>query len=363
MSAFLGVDAGGTRARAVLVSADGRVLGRGHSGAANFRTGTLDAASSEIAKAVQQAMGRGDAGGGSAVPEVEAAFIGSAGLEGPGGEELGRALLADSLRPRVLTIDSDAYIAWAGAFARQPGILICAGTGSVGLGITPAGRRHYVGGWGPLFGDEGSAYSIGREAIRVAMEISDGRRGDGVLLAALRRHADLADPAGRPFADVYREMTRWLYSADRRQVDIAAFAPAVDEAAEAGDEAARRILEQAGEQLARMAIALVRRFRAEDPAGAPAVSTAGSVLRSNRFVRQSFLHALAAAAPEAVVKPPRLPPEAGAALLAMAAAGLEPTAEVLAKLQTQLTPEAETLEAAAVTAVRGRADQRHGHRE
>lgn len=69
---------------------------------------------------------------------------------------------------------SDAYIAMVGALGGDDGILIIAGTGSIGF--AKIGNNTYrCGGFGYRYGDEGSAYSIGREIISSALKEADGR--------------------------------------------------------------------------------------------------------------------------------------------------------------------------------------------
>src|SRR5437879_13624105 len=76
---------------------------------------------------------------------------------------------------------------WAGALAGEDGISVVAGTGSIAYGEYE-GRRARAGGWGELFGDEGSAYWIAREGLRLFSRKSDGRTPRGPLHAGMRRH-------------------------------------------------------------------------------------------------------------------------------------------------------------------------------
>jgi len=83
------------------------------------------------------------------------------------------ALALNPIAKRVAVMQ-DAEIAHVGALGGKPGIVVFAGTGSVALGTAP-GVSTFVraGGWGNVFGDEGSAFWIGREAIRSAMSAAD----------------------------------------------------------------------------------------------------------------------------------------------------------------------------------------------
>ena len=76
------------------------------------------------------------------------------------------------------------------------GVGLVAGTGSVAVGRDSSGAPVYVGGWGWLFGDEGSAPGLIREAARASLAARD--RGEDPDLLATRRitKAGLASPAG-----------------------------------------------------------------------------------------------------------------------------------------------------------------------
>ena len=52
----------------------------------------------------------------------------------------------------------------------RPGVLLLAGTGSIVLGRDRRGRWARAGGLGPLLGDEGSAFWLGREWLRAARD-------------------------------------------------------------------------------------------------------------------------------------------------------------------------------------------------
>lgn len=69
---------------------------------------------------------------------------------------------------RRVTVISDAEAAYLGALGGRPGLLVLAGTGSIVLGRGARGRWVRAGGLGPLFGDGGSAFALGREWLAAA---------------------------------------------------------------------------------------------------------------------------------------------------------------------------------------------------
>jgi N-acetylglucosamine kinase-like BadF-type ATPase len=67
---------------------------------------------------------------------------------------------------KEITALSDLELAHAGAFAGGPGVLLIAGTGSSAYSVDSRGKIRRAGGWGPLLGDDGSAFWLGRQALR-----------------------------------------------------------------------------------------------------------------------------------------------------------------------------------------------------
>lgn len=75
---------------------------------------------------------------------------------------------------------SDAYAAMLGALAGEDGILMIAGTGSIAL-AKRGDETFRCGGFGYRYGDEGSAYSIGKALISRALKEADGRSDKSII--------------------------------------------------------------------------------------------------------------------------------------------------------------------------------------
>lgn len=131
-------------------------------------------------------------------------------------------------------ICGDREAAMRGALGTRDGAVLHAGTGSF-VGLQRDGILRYAGGWGPTLGDEGSGFWIGREAIRYAMKVAEGRAEAGALARdLLAAHGD--GPA------------LLSYAANCAPTEIAAHAPAVFDCAES-DPRAREILLKAASEL------------------------------------------------------------------------------------------------------------------
>lgn len=156
---YVGVDGGGTRCRARIADAAGRVLGEGVAGPANTRLG-LERVFGEIRTACRQALD--DAG----LPRVDLdrlhAGLGLAGLQLTSERER----LASRPHPFASMVTaSDAHTACLGAHAGEDGAILILGTGSCGC-VIAGGESSTVGGWGFQLSDHGSAAVLGRETLR-----------------------------------------------------------------------------------------------------------------------------------------------------------------------------------------------------
>jgi N-acetylglucosamine kinase len=165
---------------------------------------------------------------------------------------------------------NDVEVAYDGAFAGDDGVLVLAGTGSMAWAKTHGeglrGESLRVGGWGEAFGDEGSAYWIGREALSLASQGLDGRRDIAAFAKAMLDVCGI-DAQG---------LIGWAYGQKNGRAAFAALAEHVSRIADAGNTTAIDLLQAAARYLAEHADA------ARQKLGQPALgwSYAGSVFRS-----------------------------------------------------------------------------------
>lgn len=241
----LAVDGGGTRTTIALADGDGRELVR-RTGPAGIVDPRWPLAAAEavvgLARSVLDA-----AGVGAPVGVLCAGLAGSG--DAPSREIVQRALVSAGLARRVV-VCSDGEIALEGALMGGAGVLLVAGTGSIAWGRGEDGRVARCGGWGRIVGDEGSAYWIGREALRAVLRAVDGRGEDTVLRGRVIGPGRLvADPEGIPG-----------WAAKATKAEIAALAREVVGAAGEGDSVAQRLLHDAAAALAEHAHTLARRL-------------------------------------------------------------------------------------------------------
>jgi glucosamine kinase len=184
------------------------------------------------------------------------------------------ALTAEILPGRIAVLN-DVAMAYRGAFPDGGGALVLAGTGSMAMALGPAGLVR-TGGWGDAFGDEGSAFWIGRAALALAARMEDGRTHPTRFAAALR------DALGTREADGPFALLAWVMSQPHPRSAIASVARHVDALAEAGDPDAVTLLDMATAEL-HLHLTTAGRLAALAPPFDWAV--AGSVFRSATVLR------------------------------------------------------------------------------
>lgn len=297
-----GIDGGQTSTVAVIVGEDGIVRARGTAGPADHvdeppgSTKLADACAASLDAAREAA----------ALPQgtqFEAVVAGISGYD----EHF------DGAPPRLSTkrvrLVHDTPIALAGAVQNRPAVVVIGGTGSVAYGEERGGAAFTVGGWGYLFGDEGSAYAVARDALAVAMRAED--RGE---------RSPLGDAALAYFdRPTLRAVATAALTGRFSRASIASFARVVHDAARLGDPDAAVIVESAATALA--TLAAIASTRLDAARRTVRVSFVGGVFANAAFLARTQ-ERLAALAPDAQVVAPRYDPAVGAALLAFADAGL-----------------------------------------
>jgi N-acetylglucosamine kinase-like BadF-type ATPase len=160
-------------------------------------------------------------------------------------------------------------------------------------------------GWGALLGDEGSAYDVGLRAIRAAVRAWDGRDRETALVEAVQRYFGVHD---------LRELVPLFYERGVPRHVVAGFAMHVVDTARTGDMRAKFILRQAGEELARDALACAAKLFERDDIFTVAMT--GGMFKS-RIFRRAFERAFELLFPYAEFREPVMPPAEAVARAAL----------------------------------------------
>lgn len=206
----VGIDAGGTKVRAVLarkLEPGLEILGEGTAGSANPRQVGLAQAHLELRTAIESAFGAA-----GLEPDLERCLVhvGAAGLATS--EDM--IAFESFAHPYArLEAQSDATLALSAYFAGEPGVLLIVGTGCIAVARSADGKLYRRMGWGfPL--EVGGGAWLGLEALRLALGDLEAHR-DTELAGRLK--AELESPRGvmewirgKSSGD-YARFARWVF--------------------------------------------------------------------------------------------------------------------------------------------------------
>jgi N-acetylglucosamine kinase-like BadF-type ATPase len=172
-----------------------------------------------------------------------------------GGAEDKDALTRELIKAHRYLITNDAHIALAGATGGGPGIIVIAGTGSIAYGRNAAGKEARAGGWGYVFGDEGGAFDIVRQALRALLRREEGWGPPSSLREMLLEGSGAASA---------NDLLHRCYTSEYPRERVAQWASLVDGAARMGDPVAAGILDGAAQTLATLVSAVRHQAFGED---------------------------------------------------------------------------------------------------
>jgi N-acetylglucosamine kinase-like BadF-type ATPase len=317
------MDGGGSKTAFLLIDESGRVLAAHAEGPAYYLEIGWDAMRAMLARGIAATLNQ------AALPasRLDFAFLGLPAY-GEDSRLLGDldAAASPPLQPGRYRCGNDAVCGWAGALACQDGINVVAGTGSIAYGEFN-GRAARAGGWGELYGDEGSAYWVAREGLNLFSRMSDGRIKRGALYDLLQRHFALQSDL---------DLCAAIYDKNQNQrSQLAALSTLIAQAATAGDVQASALFAKAADELVQLVDAVHRRLEIPEHA-AVTVSFSGGVFQQRELLLAPFQSKLAMDRGRYRVAAPRLPPAAGAALYAAKLSGVPLSAPAISTIEAKL---------------------------
>src|SRR5262249_20668824 len=220
----LGIDGGGTHTVALLGVVEQetvKVLGRGQGGPSNMKAVGPASAFAEIDRAVAAAFARAGVTRGP----VEVACLGLAGAGRADDQAAVRAWAGGARLAEKVDVTGDMALPVA-LLPDRGGVAVVAGTGSSVWGRAADGRTARAGGWGPLLGDEGSAYSLVLGALRLVTRAMDSGRSRSAFAERLLRRMGLSDPS---------RLVSAVYGGEWDRTRLASLADEVVSVADGGD--------------------------------------------------------------------------------------------------------------------------------
>ena len=265
MEYFIGIDGGGTTTVG-RIRLGQNILGEYTVGATNYHTAPLASVKERLKDLIENLCAKA----GVHLNQINGICFGGAGIDTEADLNFVGQLFRSIGYENKLIVVNDSVIALVGANSGYRGAILISGTGSIALAITPSKNQVRVGGWGHLIGDEGSGYSIARDAFTAIAKTFD-RRG----------------PEPKPFSKFKEihafktgdDLIAYVYLENRGKEEIAKFAQGVIELYEV-DQVAKAIIDKAVEEMVET-IKAINLHMENEPFE---LSVAGSVLTKSPLV-------------------------------------------------------------------------------
>ena len=229
----IGIDGGGTKTEAVLMTSEGEVLSRATASATNPNDVGVDVSVARMKNLIDALLSK------TGISPMNVHLF--AGISGALNH---RDALIDTMQEQLPTmkgmeVGSDMVNLMYAELPMGDGACVICGTGSVCF-LRSEDTLYRIGGWGYLLDSAGSGYDIGRMALEYALKAHDGRGNSTILTDLLTTH--LGQPVQDALTDIYAKGKAY----------IASCAPVVFKAARMGDSVAEDILNQNAKALAEM---------------------------------------------------------------------------------------------------------------
>lgn len=282
---YISADGGGTKLHSVLFDDSLNLISKSKSGAVNPNFTEAETIESNMRDGIVQCLT------GTGVDHIERLFITM-----PGPHKMYENILRQYCTLDGCSIFSEGYAGITSGLFERRGIVALSGTGS-GMFYMDGNRTACsLGGWGALFGDEGSGYEIGTAGIRAAQFAYDGRGKETLLVQMIISKFGLRN---------LHDIVGYTYRRKDYRSVISSVCLCVCDAAAQGDGAAIEIMKAAGRAQGLMFNTLVRKNNLS--CSIPAV-VSGSVWKYNPYMFDEFCDYVRAENPGFVIKKPYFEP-------------------------------------------------------
>ncbi|MBO3800129.1 MAG: hypothetical protein FGF52_03650 [Candidatus Brockarchaeota archaeon] len=320
MKYVIGVDGGGTKTEAVLLTTDGEIVSYVEKGPSNHHNVGIEKARKTVEEACLEVVRKA----GVSSRDVEIVVASMAGLDcSLDFKALEEAMAGFPIGRIILVHDSMAALYATNAGGESA--IIIAGTGSSTAGINSRGEYARAGGWGYLLADEGSGFYIAKKGVVAALMEYEGRGPSTLITKLLMERLNAKTPD---------EIIWHVYTKGMSIVEFAKLAPLVTEAARNGDKVAIGILCDAARELANTLGGVIRKLRMVDDEFP--IGLIGGVFKAGELITNPLKDEIKKLAPRAYLTSPRFPPVAGACLIALEKIGVRLTGDILRSVEETL---------------------------
>ena len=294
MKYYLGIDGGGTRTTAAVSDENGNIRFKAVGKSINFYSVGMEKARENLKNVINDIYKNiGEI-------EFESAFIGCSALDNEASNETITALCDGVIRAKKIGMNSDVYVALASSGEDKCRIVAICGTGSIVTGIDENCNIKTKGGWGHIFGDEGSAYSIAVNALKAAAMLYD----EGKITPLVKKAEEFFG------VEDLRAAIDKIYSPETTKDILAGFSTKVGEIAEE-DFVAKTVIVNEAHFFSKTVLALLNEMK-----NCTLLSLYGGVFQNNELIRKSFIDDIKEFHSDLKIEMLTLPPEEGALKIA-----------------------------------------------
>ncbi len=294
MGYYLGIDGGGTRTTAAVSDENEKLLFKAVGKSINFYSVGMEKARENLKDVINQIKNNlGEI-------EFESAFIGCSALDNEAPKKTITALCDGIIKAKKIGMNSDVYVALASSGEDKCRVVAICGTGSIVTGIDESGNVKTKGGWGHIFGDEGSAYSIAVNALKASAMLYD----EGKITPLVKKAEEFFG------VEDFRDAIDKIYSPETTKDVLASFSAKVGEIAEE-DFVAKTVIVNEAHFFSKTVLALLNEMR-----NCTLLSLYGGVFQNNELFRNSFIEDIKEFHSDLKIEILTLPPEEGALKIA-----------------------------------------------
>ena len=294
MKYYLGIDGGGTRTTAAVSDENGKVLFKSVGKSINFYSVGMERARENLKDVISDICKNiGEI-------EFESAFIGCSALDNEATQETITSLCDGIIEAKKIGMNSDVFVALASSGEDECRIVAICGTGSIATGIDENGIVRTKGGWGHIFGDEGSAYSIAVNALKASAMLYD----EGKITPLVKKAEDFFG------VDDLRKAIDKIYSSETTKDVLASFSAKVAEVANE-DFIAKTVIINEAHFFSKTVLAILNEIK-----NCTLLSLYGGVFQNNELFRNSFIDDIKEFHSDLKIEMLTLPPEEGALKIA-----------------------------------------------
>jgi N-acetylglucosamine kinase-like BadF-type ATPase len=297
MPLYIVADGGGTKTDIVLFDVNGKVLSRKKSGASNPIFMKLQDSLDNIRYPIEEMLKEQNLH----IEDIQGTILFIPGMSKY--EESVRACI----HCRNIDILGDEMSAFYGALSGKSGIAVLSGTGSFAVGKNDRDEIQSVGGWGLLFGDQGSGYYMGIECLKAAAKLFDMGRENERLVSGVKEHFKFDDLIQLRKLQTDKE----IFSREK----ISQLSFLVEKCARAGDRYSLKIIDDTAFELADLAYVCAARLDIKDKTYN--CSLIGGISNMGSLITEPFEKHLKNLCPNLIYVKPEFKPIVGAMLYVM----------------------------------------------